>query len=477
MTIARRHDVALAARIAALIADRYDFGGQARVPAGQSGGGRFTSGGGSYRAPARNITRQPGGVWSNQNPKRSAADKQAKAIAEINARLAKKAERKAARAAAPKQELLFKKAPAGKGYQLNKAVGGGTAVGIANKALVHAAAQKGLAEHAARVARKTTPPPAAAPHAVAPAAAALRTHAATAERLTPDITIRGRTPTKDEYAQHVEILKDAAAGRASKYLARDMSDTEHAAWGALHQHGLMHQNAAGQHRLTPKGQEYLSQRSAAPAAPAAAPHRAAGDKTEAHQSAEQRLARVQEQLDKANKTGYGAGNIRHYETEVNSLKLEVADHERAAASGTAYRPREPGRAGFGSIAPPPKPAAPKSATREQHEQNEQRLAAAKEQLARHNKYPAIEGPEHGERLQREVQGLVSTIKAGRAEHGDRSPGTLLNEKIAQRKAAEAAAKPPKRTQSEASKKKRAETVARKKAEQRAKLEEYFKAKT
>jgi len=354
MAITRRHDAQFAARLAALIADRYDA--QARVPAGQHGGGQFASSSGGGGGPSKAKERRAAAKsFTNAAVERAiksgATHKQVKAIREIEHRAHLKVQRASARLAQGTQQTLFTKAPKQAGsYRLSKAVGGGTAVGIANKALVHAAAQKGLAEHAARVAaRKSTPPPAAAPHAASAAAASLQTPA----RLTPDITVKGRMPTKGEYAQHLEILKNAAAGRASKHLERDMSNDEHAAWGALHQHGLMHQNAAGEHRLTAKGQEYLSQRTAAPAAASLRP----AGKTAEHSAAEQRLTKAKGDLEKMNTTGYGAANRRYVESDVARLTTEVQGHERAAASGTAYRPHEPAMVGFGPIATPPTAAA------------------------------------------------------------------------------------------------------------------------
>jgi hypothetical protein len=235
------------------VLERHDA--QARVPKGQAGGGQFTSGGSGG-----------GGV------RRTPEERQAKAIAYLQQSAAKRVARSAAAKERASQQLLFKRAPKKTapegGYTLNKAFQGASGAkavaGIKNKAMVHEKGEIALAEHKARKARtgRTVPPSAAAPSAGAPQ---------TPARLTPDITIRGRMPTKGEYAQHLEILKDAAAGKASKHLAGEMSDEQHAAWGALHQHGLMHQPAAGgAHQITPKGREYLSQRSAAaaPAAPA-----------------------------------------------------------------------------------------------------------------------------------------------------------------------------------------------------------------
>jgi hypothetical protein len=173
-----RSDARLAEILRALIADRYDA--QARIPAGRHGGGQFTSSGGGGGGPSKSQERRAA-VRSFTNAaveraiKSGATHKQVSAIREIEHRAHAKVQRASARLAQGTQQTLFSKAPKQPGsYRLSKAVGGGTAVGIANKALVHAAAQKGLAEHAARVARKTTPPPAAAPHATTAAAASLR---------------------------------------------------------------------------------------------------------------------------------------------------------------------------------------------------------------------------------------------------------------------------------------------------------------
>ena len=167
MAIARRHDAQFAARLAALIADRYDA--QARVPAGQHGGGQFASSSGGGGGPSKSQERRAAAKsFTNAAVERAiksgATHKQVRAIREIEHRAHLKVQRASARLAAGTQQTLFQKAPKQPGsYRLSKAVGGGTAVGIANKALVHAAAQKGLAEHAARVAgRKSTPPAAAA---------------------------------------------------------------------------------------------------------------------------------------------------------------------------------------------------------------------------------------------------------------------------------------------------------------------------
>jgi len=183
MALTRRHDAQFAARLAALIADRYDA--QARVPAGRHGGGQFTSSGGGGGGPSKAKERRAAArSFTNASVERAiksgATEKQVRAIREIEHRAHLKVQRASARLAQGTQQTLFTKAPKQPGaYRLAKAVGGGTAVGIANKALVHAAAQKGLAEHAARVAgRKSTPPPAAAPHAGTTAAASLRPAAA-----------------------------------------------------------------------------------------------------------------------------------------------------------------------------------------------------------------------------------------------------------------------------------------------------------
>ncbi len=83
------------------------------------------------------------------------------------------------------------------------------------------------------------------------------------ERLTPDITIKGRMPTKAEYAAHLELLRDIAAGRSTWLSKGDMTDLQHLVWVAVHQQGLVDQEGSrgdGRHRLTPYGKLYLRQR-------------------------------------------------------------------------------------------------------------------------------------------------------------------------------------------------------------------------
>lgn len=83
------------------------------------------------------------------------------------------------------------------------------------------------------------------------------------ERLTPDITIRGRRPTPGEYREHMHLLNDVAAGGRrifDHWTGKDMSDLQHEVWVAVHRQGLVKQDHAGVHRLTPYGVVYLRQR-------------------------------------------------------------------------------------------------------------------------------------------------------------------------------------------------------------------------
>lgn len=83
------------------------------------------------------------------------------------------------------------------------------------------------------------------------------------ERLTSDITIRGRMPTALEYKEHMRLLADVAAGGRrlwDHWLGRDMSDLQHEVWVEAHRHGLVRQGRDHVHRLTPLGEVYLRQR-------------------------------------------------------------------------------------------------------------------------------------------------------------------------------------------------------------------------
>jgi hypothetical protein len=378
MAIVRRHDAQFAARLAALIADRYDA--QARVPAGQHGGGQFaSSSGGGGGGPSKSQQRRAA-VQSFTNAaveraiKSGATHKQVKAIREIEHRAHVKVQRAGARLAAGTQQTLFSKAPKQPGaYRLAKAVGGGTAVGIANKALVHAAAQKGLAEHAARVGgRKSTPPAAAAPHAGTAAAASLRPaspimsqtkaeHAAAVERLKNAPRIHGDKSERElQREQEHQRKSEGDAREAIAHAERKIATAEKAGhhddahkWrGHLANEKESHATATTRLREV---ENEIAHREKQSTAPAAAP--AAGGKTAEHSAAEQRLTKAKGDLEKMNTTGYGAANRRYVESDVARLTTEVQGHERAAASGTAYRPPEPTRAGFGPLATPPTAAA------------------------------------------------------------------------------------------------------------------------
>ncbi len=87
--------------------------------------------------------------------------------------------------------------------------------------------------------------------------------------LTPDITIRGRMPTPLEYKEHMRLLEDVDTGGRrlfDHWTGKDMTDIQHEVWVAVHRQGLVKQDRDGNHRLTPYGKVYLSQRRASEAA-------------------------------------------------------------------------------------------------------------------------------------------------------------------------------------------------------------------
>jgi len=165
-TVARsHHDAGHAALLKYRMRERERLDEQARIPKGQSGGGRFTSGGtGGRSGPAVRLTPE---------------QKMAKAAAYLQQSREKRAARSAAAKERAQQTLLFKRAPKKSapegGYTVNKVFQGASGTkavqGIKNKAMVHAKGEIALAEHKARKARtgRTVPPSAAAP-AAAPAA-------------------------------------------------------------------------------------------------------------------------------------------------------------------------------------------------------------------------------------------------------------------------------------------------------------------
>lgn len=81
-------------------------------------------------------------------------------------------------------------------------------------------------------------------------------------RLTADAMYNGRLLTREEYKLHLRMLVDLKNGAAIGWFDRDMTDDQHAAWMAIHQSGLAHQDYALNFRLTALGCEYLRQRSA-----------------------------------------------------------------------------------------------------------------------------------------------------------------------------------------------------------------------
>ncbi len=83
------------------------------------------------------------------------------------------------------------------------------------------------------------------------------------ERLTADITIRGRMPTPMEYREHMKLLEDVDAGGSRvfhNWTGKDMSDLQHEVWVAVHRQGLVQATDGNQHRLTAYGKVYLRQR-------------------------------------------------------------------------------------------------------------------------------------------------------------------------------------------------------------------------
>lgn len=80
-------------------------------------------------------------------------------------------------------------------------------------------------------------------------------------RLTPDFTVRGRMPAKDEYDLSLRILRDFYNRQGYKWRERNLSDVEHDVLMSLYRAGILEQNRHTlEHRLTKYGEVYYLQR-------------------------------------------------------------------------------------------------------------------------------------------------------------------------------------------------------------------------